>query len=203
MALDWSAGWFPYSPARPIPEHWHGSLLNEKRDASGLLYRRNRYYDPSTSRFTQEDSIGLAAGLNLYGYAGGDPVNYSDPFGLCRKPRGLKKGEIGICIETFIAGPSAGVPRSTADNRGFSATGGSYRTSDRFIVQADGNVRDDFTGKGPHVRLRAGSRASFALPHRRVVGQPPSLLRRMLGLSRRGHPSTSTMTSRSPSQEAT
>jgi len=27
--------------------------------------------------------IGLAGGLNLYGFAGGDPVNVSDPFGLC------------------------------------------------------------------------------------------------------------------------
>jgi len=25
----------------------------------------------------------VAGGLNLYGFAGGDPVNYSDPFGLC------------------------------------------------------------------------------------------------------------------------
>jgi hypothetical protein len=31
---------------------------------------------------TQEDPIGLAGGLNLYGYAGGDPVNRHDPFGL-------------------------------------------------------------------------------------------------------------------------
>ncbi|HEX2080828.1 MAG TPA: RHS repeat-associated core domain-containing protein [Longimicrobium sp.] len=82
VALDWAEGWFPYNPARPIPEHWHGSLLTEKRDGSGLLYRRNRYYDPSTSRFTQEDPIGLAGGLNLYGFAAGDPVTYSDPYGL-------------------------------------------------------------------------------------------------------------------------
>jgi len=33
--------------------------------------------------FTQEDPIGIAGGLNLYGYANGDPVNFSDPFGLC------------------------------------------------------------------------------------------------------------------------
>ena len=32
---------------------------------------------------TQQDPIGIAGGLNLYGYANGDPVNYSDPFGLC------------------------------------------------------------------------------------------------------------------------
>ena len=29
------------------------------------------------------DPIGLAGGLNLYGFAGEDPVNFSDPFGLC------------------------------------------------------------------------------------------------------------------------
>ncbi len=28
------------------------------------------------------DPIGLAGGLSLYGFAGGDPINFSDPFGL-------------------------------------------------------------------------------------------------------------------------
>src|SRR5689334_18733426 len=32
---------------------------------------------------TQEDPLGLAGGLNLYGFANGDPVNFTDPFGLC------------------------------------------------------------------------------------------------------------------------
>ena len=32
---------------------------------------------------TQEDPIGVAGGLNLYGDGAGDPVNSSDPFGLC------------------------------------------------------------------------------------------------------------------------
>lgn len=61
---------------------WHGSLLESKRDKSGYSYSRNRYYDPATGRFTQEDPIGLAGGLNAYGFAAGDPVNYSDPLGL-------------------------------------------------------------------------------------------------------------------------
>ncbi len=65
------------------PKHWMGSLVYSGADASGLLYRRNRYYDPVAGQFTQEDPIGLAGGLNLYGYANGDPVNLSDPFGLC------------------------------------------------------------------------------------------------------------------------
>lgn len=52
------------------------------RDGTGLMYRRNRYYDPQTGRFTQLDPIGLAGGANGYGFAEGDPVNFDDPFGL-------------------------------------------------------------------------------------------------------------------------
>ena len=81
---------------------WLGSVLEDREDASGLLYRRNRYYDPATGRFTQEDPIGLAGGMNLYGFAGGDPVNFSDPFGLCppqitgRPCSGWVSGGVGL-----------------------------------------------------------------------------------------------------------
>jgi RHS repeat-associated protein len=67
----------------PSYASWYGSLVRGRRDASGLTYLRNRYYDPATGQFTQLDPIGLAGGLNLYGFAGGDPINFSDPFGLC------------------------------------------------------------------------------------------------------------------------
>jgi RHS repeat-associated protein len=72
-----------------------GSLLTGQMTAMGLEYRRNRYYDPKSGRFTQEDPIGLGGGVNLYGFGGGDPVNYSDPFGLCKDPRGAD-----FCPET-------------------------------------------------------------------------------------------------------
>lgn len=64
-------------------QSWFGSLTRQQQDASGLLYMRNRYYDPLTGRFTQEDPLGLAGGLNAYGYASGDPIDYADPFGTC------------------------------------------------------------------------------------------------------------------------
>jgi RHS repeat-associated protein len=69
---------------------WMSSVMEDQQDASGLLYRRNRYYNPSAGRFTQEDPIGLAGGLNTYGFANGDPVGYSDPYGLspCSAIRG-------------------------------------------------------------------------------------------------------------------
>jgi RHS repeat-associated protein len=67
-----------------------GGLIYQNRDMGGSQYMRNRYYDAATGRFTQEDPIGMAGGLNLYGFAAGDPVNYTDPFGLldCNKKTG-------------------------------------------------------------------------------------------------------------------
>jgi len=52
------------------------------------MYDRNRYYSPESGQFTQSDPIGLAGGMNSYGFANGDPVNSSDPFGLCPKNAG-------------------------------------------------------------------------------------------------------------------
>jgi len=71
-----------------VESTWLGSLVEHGAGSTGLLYRRNRYYDPQSGRFTQQDPIGLAGGVNLYGFAGGDPVSYSDPFGLCPGDKG-------------------------------------------------------------------------------------------------------------------
>jgi RHS repeat-associated protein len=49
---------------------------------TGLMYFRNRYYDPETARFLTGDPIGFVDCPSLYAYAGNSPANYSDPLGL-------------------------------------------------------------------------------------------------------------------------
>jgi RHS repeat-associated protein len=51
-------------------------------ESHGLYYMRARYYDPEVGRFINKDPIGYAGGMNLFGYVGGNPVNFIDPWGL-------------------------------------------------------------------------------------------------------------------------
>jgi RHS repeat-associated protein len=64
------------------PHNWMGSLIYGQRDFSGLHYRRNRFYDAEQGRFTQEDPIGPGRWHQPLRLCGGDPVTYSDPYGL-------------------------------------------------------------------------------------------------------------------------
>ena len=48
--------------------------------SSGLIYLRNRYYDPSIGRFISEDPI--KDGSNWYIYCNNNPINFIDALGL-------------------------------------------------------------------------------------------------------------------------
>ena len=64
---------------------WRNPLQYGAREydaETGLYSQRARYYDPRLRRFVSRDPVGLAGGANEYAYAGGDPVNLTDPSGL-------------------------------------------------------------------------------------------------------------------------
>jgi RHS repeat-associated protein len=64
-----NAGRFQYAGQAWVPE-------------VGLYHDKARAYSPTIGRFMQTDPIGVAGGVNLYAYAGGDPINLRDPLGL-------------------------------------------------------------------------------------------------------------------------
>jgi RHS repeat-associated protein len=65
--------------ADPGPIGFHGARQLGK---TGLLYLRNRVYDPSLHRFLSRDAIGFAGGWNQFAFADNNPGRRRDPLGL-------------------------------------------------------------------------------------------------------------------------
>jgi len=75
----------PYGVAETVAEGFANRIRYAGREwdaDAGLYYNRARWYDPQMQRFISQDPIGIEGGLNMYAYAGDDPVNGSDPSGL-------------------------------------------------------------------------------------------------------------------------
>jgi RHS repeat-associated protein len=87
---------------------WVGSLMANGVGSTGMAFRRNRFYDGATGQFNQQDPIGLAGGANSYGFAGGDPVNYRDPFGLCPIEKDGVPCTVTMGLQGAVAGSVAG-----------------------------------------------------------------------------------------------
>ena len=82
--------------------------------STGLLKFGNRYYDPTTGRWTQEDvlsgNVSNPQSLNRYVYAGDDPINNVDPSGkdLFGDIVGAVAGVVGLGVAitgAFVASP--------------------------------------------------------------------------------------------------
>jgi RHS repeat-associated protein len=69
-----------------VPSFRYTYTGQEYDSASGLYYYNNRWYDASLGKFISQDPISFSAGdTNLYRYCGNNPVNYTDPSGLCEE----------------------------------------------------------------------------------------------------------------------
>jgi RHS repeat-associated protein len=61
-------------------------FTGRENDGTGLYYSRHRYYHPSFQRFISQDPLGFIGGVNMYGYVGNNPTNFTDHVGLQEEP---------------------------------------------------------------------------------------------------------------------
>ncbi|HEV7747809.1 MAG TPA: discoidin domain-containing protein [Pyrinomonadaceae bacterium] len=104
-------------------------------DPQNIILDKNRVRDADERERLLQSYLIQPQNWDRYTYTRNNPLGYTDPNGKCSAPAGLSKGNVGICIEAFIAAPTiAGVGRG--DNRDFAPND----PSKTFKVQVQGLI---------------------------------------------------------------
>jgi RHS repeat-associated protein len=111
--------------AEAAPASTRGTPCHRVDGETGLLLA-NQCYDPGSGRFLNRNPLSYAGGINLYGYVGGNPVNFADPLGLLTGQQGVV---LGSAVYWGVVGFYAGGPAGAAIGFGAGAALGAYLVS--------------------------------------------------------------------------
>ncbi len=109
-------------------------FTGRENDGSGLYYYRARYYHSGYGRFVAEDPIGIAGGINYYGYVDENPIRWRDPYGLLLSPAEV------VYVESFLevaeavhAAPFVAIGAAVTFSVGYASGWGYNKAIDKFI----------------------------------------------------------------------
>jgi RHS repeat-associated protein len=121
----WQAAYAPYGaiyalatpdahqPLRRPGQEAEEFITGNPNGFTARYYNGFRWYRSALGRYTQADPVGYSSGaFSLYAYAGSDPLNETDPYGLgggFADVGGVGGVEIGTTIGFAIGGPGGAV----------------------------------------------------------------------------------------------
>ncbi len=147
-------------------------VLDEGQD---LYYMRNRFYHAGLRRFLTTDPIGYLGGLNLYAYAGGNPVDRTDPDGLeSLPPDEILNIQGDLTVHTLLHTPTRGprvremvkndpaaLTRELQDNTEFWAEAVLQRMEERRFREAQEECGDSPPPRRPDDAARGSTPDSY------------------------------------------
>ncbi len=141
------------------------AFTGEQVDVSGLTYLRARYYSSGDGRFLTRDTwmgeYNRPLSLNRWGYVEGNPVNYTDPSGLCGLPGeppcppDRRENGTGVLPEWWVVGQAEVQSQIYVDGLGYFDTGHlrrGWRTAGFFIKEIEASLnRGDGVFQNPAI----------------------------------------------------
>ena len=129
------------------PRYLYNGQMGVISDANGLVYMRSRYYNPTIKRFINRDiltgEITNNKSLNQYCYVEGNPVSFTDPFGLNPYAQALGALQTTLREIGYVAQKQAPfVIHTTLDILGALPGGSVFDIANAGLYFAEGNPRE-------------------------------------------------------------
>jgi RHS repeat-associated protein len=161
-ALDYT----PYGQVRDsygvLPDYRYAGLMWVGE--VGLSASATRFYDGSTMRWMTRDWIREAGGINLYSYAGANPITHRDSRGTDIWTEAAGEGEMVLHQSVCIGNPSGG-------NQCFS-----------YYINFNGAVLPDHNSGGEIIDYIKTSSEEDEIALRGIIGTAPIFNKRLYGI---------------------